>query len=284
MHVTVIIINHIRATNSSLHFKLLDTFSYSHERALEILIHPHLDVPPFRRKFIIVSTNDAITSSLTEKLKKHLMEECSADYYLCILESFQKRWSNRNSEDVARQCTMACKYARMVYDYRFDCIRNNTEEPFDDWGDDAVLRLWLLTCESAAHLIQALCRLAGTSVPKGLELADASDGVALLQKARKVAEEMISLLSDKPTCVREESLNSDTIQTRVCRDKYLVSYRAHTVCRALGDVDAGMGYLEDAIKYAFGEPENPVEKLKELEAERGRDNREAGTRVVRWKS
>jgi hypothetical protein len=45
-----------------------------------------------------------------------------------------------------------------------------------------------------------------------------------------------------------------------------------------------MGYLEDAIKYAFGDPENPVEKLKELEAERGTDNREAGTRVVRWKS
>ncbi|CAN9147730.1 unnamed protein product, partial [Alternaria alternata] len=71
--------------------------------------------------------------------------------------------------------------------------------------------------------------------PKGLEVADASDSVALLQEARKVAEEMISFLSDKPYCAQEESMTSDAVQIPVRKQKFLMSFKAHIVCKALGD-------------------------------------------------
>jgi tetratricopeptide (TPR) repeat protein len=122
------------------------------------------------------------------------------------------------------------------------------------------------------------------SCRKKLGLADALDSVALLQKARKVAEETISFLSGKPVCAREESIVLDEVQRPVRLDRYLVSFRAHIVCKALGDVDAAIGYLEDAIKYDSENTDNPVEKLKELKAERGTGNKEHISKVVRWES
>ncbi|KAI4607284.1 hypothetical protein J4E80_009678 [Alternaria sp. BMP 0032] len=193
----------------------------------------------------------------------------------------------------------------------------------------------MLTCDIAAGEIQALCHRAGIleSKEEGSRgsLANlrsiafprfstgSSDSVALLQKARKDAEEMISFLSDQPMCAQEASLASKKWQLEVGKLKSLLSFRAHVVCKALGDIDAAIGYLKEAIKhdpncaenpedrpptkwvfgvgswthprsvYTRGTPlsnvylvENPVEMLDNLKAERGTSSEEDASRVVRW--
>ena len=223
------------------------------------------------------------------------------------------------------------KYARMAYVYLFDYISNDTSEY------DTVHELWLRTCELAATEIQTLCHRAGVFEPKGegstglprnersiaspRTSASLSDSAALLQKARKVAEEMIIFLSNKPMCAQETSLASERVQLPVSKHKSLLSFRAHIVCKALGDIDAAIGYLEEAIKYdpncaespvdrpqrrsinglppvwmrlrlVWRRPQNgeaylvkhPVPMLDELKAERGTSNEEVACRVIRWES
>jgi hypothetical protein len=272
----------IRQIEASITFTILRQFSYSHEKALDILIRPWLEQPPFRQKFLGISTNHKIPSNMTADLRRHLQEQYAAGYYLSKLDEFKGGLSNDNPEAADRQYTMACKYARMVYECHFDCIRNAAGEIYVPSTNDSVFALWIMTGKTAANLILVLCHLAGTFGPKGLELADESDSIAFLQKARKVAEEMISFLSDKPVCAREEFLAFNTVQTPVRREKFLMSFRAHIVCKALGDVDAAIGYLEDAIKHDLEGSENPVEKLDELKAERGTGNNGSISKVVRW--
>jgi len=270
---------------------LFETFSHTLERAQEILIEPLLlPILKARARFHIVSTNDMITSPWTMKLREHLMRERPAIYCLNHLDDI--------------------KHARMAYTYLSDDIRNDTSR-------DGVLELWLRTCDIAAGEIQALCHRAGILESKEEDPAGSSDSVALLQKARKDAEEMISFLSDKPMCAQEASLASKKMQLEVRKLKSLLSFRAHVVCKALGDIDAAIGYLEEAIKHdpncaenpedrppqwVFGvgswtNPrsvytrmplgnvylvKNPVEMLDKLKAERGTSSEEDASRVVRW--
>jgi tetratricopeptide (TPR) repeat protein len=219
------------------------------------------------------------------ELRRHLQEQYAAGYYLSKLHEFKRGLSNDNPEAADTQYAMACKYARMLYDCHFDWIRNAAGEIYLPSTNDTVFTLWIMTGKTAANLILVLCHLAGTFGPKGLELTDQSDSVVWLQKARKVAEKMISFLSDKPVCARESFLMFRTVQLPVRREKFLMSFRAHIVCKALGDVDAAIEYLEDAIKYdSESNPDNPVEKLNELKAERGTGNNGSISKVVRWQS
>ncbi|KAI4692225.1 uncharacterized protein J4E84_003193 [Alternaria hordeiaustralica] len=226
------------------------------------------------------------------KLREHLMRERPAIHCLNHLDDI--------------------KHARMAYAYLCDNIRNDTSR-------DGVLELWLRTCDIAAGEIQALCHRAGILESKEEDPTGSSDSVALLQKARKDAEEMISFLSDQPMCAQEASLASKKWQLEVGKLKSLLSFRAHVVCKALGDIDAAIGYLKEAIKhdpncaenpedrpptkwifgvgswthprsvYTRGTPlsnvylvENPVEMLDNLKAERGTSSEEDASRVVRW--
>ncbi|KAG9189726.1 hypothetical protein G6011_06594 [Alternaria panax] len=270
--------------DTSLTFTLLETFSYSKERALEILIYPWLDRPPLRHGYLSIKTNDAIPSRLTADLRRQLQRTYPAKYYLSKLEHSNRYLDNDNPEKAVKEYTTALKYAHMVYDCHFDCILDVAGDIYGASTDDTVLTLWTLTCRIAVRLIRVFCHLAGTFGPKRLELADASSNVTLLQKARKVAEETISLLSSKPVCAREESLALGEVQTPVRWDKFLLSFRTHVVCKALDDIDAAIGYLEDAIKYDFENTEKPVEKLNKLRAERGAGNEGLIPRVVRWES
>ncbi|KAI4929479.1 uncharacterized protein J4E92_005143 [Alternaria infectoria] len=224
------------------------------------------------------------------KLREHLMKEWPAVYYLDHLDNM--------------------KHARMAYVYLFDYIRNDTSR-------DGVLELWLRTCEIAAGEIQALCHRAGILESKEEDPTGSSDSVALLQKARKEAEDAISFLSDQPMRAQEASLASKKWQLEVGKLKSLLSFRAHVVCKALGDMDAAIGYLEEAIKHdpnCAEDPEdrppkpvfgvghlenpwrvssrmplgnvylvkNPVEMLDKLKAERGTSSEEDASGVVRW--
>jgi tetratricopeptide (TPR) repeat protein len=283
----------VRSKDTSLNVSLFETFSHTHERAQEILINPLLVPTSARARFFIVSTNDMITSSWAVKLREHLMGEWPASYYLGHLDT--------------------TKYARMAYVYLFDYIRNDTSE------HDTVLELWLRNCELATKEIQVLCHSAGVFESKREDPAGSSDSVVLLQKALKVIEETISFLSDKPMCAQETSLGSKRVQLPVRKHKSLLSFRAHVICKALGDIDAAIGYLEEAIKYdpncsenpvdrpsrlrfgvhvpdwahprlvwrrmLFEEAilvENPVEMLDELKAQRGTRIEGIASRVVRW--
>ena len=274
----------ISLVDTSLTFTLLETFSYSKDRALEILVGPWLEDPSLRQRFLAINTNDAIPPLLAADLREHWQRQGSAGYYLLKIDMFRRNVNSDTPENTVIQYKMVCKYARLVYDCQLDCIRSNYGGFLSPSTEDTVLMLWSATCTTAADLVEVLCHLAGTFGPKGLEVADASDSVVLLQEARKVAEEMISFLSDKPFCAQEESMTSDAVQIPVRKQKFLMSFKAHIVCKALGDVDAAIGYLEDATKYYSESPENPVEKLHELRAERGTGNEGSVPRVVRWTS
>jgi hypothetical protein len=62
-----------------------------------------------------------------------------------------------------------------------------------------------------------------------------------------VAEETIVLLRTQPTRKSDDTDGKTDLQIRECKTK--LSHAAHKACKALGDLDGAIEYLEDAKRY-----------------------------------
>jgi hypothetical protein len=266
---------------ASLTFILLETFTYTQEAAEKILIQPWIDclVPP---RFVGVAINANITPALTTRLQKKRLANNNAHGHLQKLNSFN-RGLGTDLTQAARQYTMGLRYARVVWDCHFtsvhdaagDTIRgNDTSET-----NDTVLVLWHMSCRQAANLVMVLVNLARNG-REGPEIAVASGDQARLEEARCVAESWIGFLKDKPTWANAGIGETEQAQTAVSNAKALMCFRAHIVCKGLGDVDAAIAYLREALMY---EPETEnVKRIEDLEAERASIVGENVSAFVGW--
>jgi hypothetical protein len=271
-----------RCIQVALTFTLLNTFTYTQEAAEKILIQPWIDclVP---RRFVGVATNSNVTPALTNRLQKHRFGNCNAHGHLQKLDSFN-RGLGTDLIQAARQYTMGLRYARVVWDCHFTCIHDAAGDTVrgchTSETNDTVLVLWHMSCRQAANLVMVLVNLARNG-EEGPEIAVASGGQARLKEARYVAESSIGFLKNKPTWANARIGETEQAQTAVSNAKALMCFRAHIVCKGLGDVDAAIAYLREAITYELETEEN-VKRIEDLEAVRASIVGENVSAFVRW--
>jgi hypothetical protein len=104
-----------------------------------------------------------------------------------------------------------------------------------------------MTATAAGNQTLNLTRLdLKSEIPFGdtVLLATNSGDKKKLAEARQVAEETIVLLRTQPTRKSDDTDGKTDLQIRKCKTK--LSHAAHKACKALRDLDAAIGYLEDA--------------------------------------
>jgi hypothetical protein len=268
-----------------LSFKLIDTYSYSQEKAEELLLQPwiHWFVPSH---FVGISTNDAISDGLTKQLKKRLLGDYAATGHLRKLQTLLYSGSQsaiaKNWEEASLRLAMASKYARMVLECHSYRMREDSSGGGP--GKDLLLHAWLMTSDAASNQVMCLLQ-AATSGEIGPEIAIGSGNMKYMAEARRVSEELITLLSRSSPYGHEQTQENEGAKLKIRKTKAHISFRAHLACRGLACLNDAVGYLEEAMKY---EPETSEKLLKLIEELRAKGAAPRGevvdTGVVNWES
>ncbi|KAF1938097.1 hypothetical protein EJ02DRAFT_458179 [Clathrospora elynae] len=262
---------------ASLTFTLVNTFSYSQEKAEDLLIQPWINwfVPSH---FVGISTNAAIPETLTSQLKTKLLGGYAAGDHLRKLNSLRNILNAGPGEFAAKKLAMASKYAQVIWDCHFECMRDASTGHFTS---DSVLNLWIITCRTAADHVMVLLNAARDG-EEGPEIASASGDAEKLAEARRVAEKTISFLSNKSVRACEQTAGVERVQTAVRKSKALMCFRAHMACKGLGDVHAAVGYLEEAKRFEPESSEKLLKRIEELKAEGPEIVGKGQSRVQKW--
>ena len=242
----------IWAMQASISFDLINTFSHTQEAALSKLVQPWIDwfVP---NHFVGVSTTPTFPSNLSSQLKTTLLGEYAAFGHLQKIQSLSHA-AVRSAQTgdwtgaVERYC-MADRYIKLVWDCHLECMRNGATEGN---STDLVSYLWLMSVDVIANHVQCLINAAlGLSATvTRLEFQTNTGDKEMLREAIAVAENGVGFLRALPT---QSTDVVDQAGNKRCRKaKAKLSFRAHLACAGLGDVDAAIGYLEEAKRY---EPE-----------------------------
>jgi hypothetical protein len=275
----------IWAMQASISFDLINSFSHTQEAALAKLVQPWTDWF-FPNHFVGISTGPALPSALSSQLKKTLLGEYAAFNHLQKIQSLShpavtKAQTGDWTGAVERYC-MADRYIKLVWDCHFECMRNEATEGN---STDLVSHLWLMSVDVVANHVQCLINVAlGLSaIVKRLDLQTNSGNKEKLREAIAVAETGISFLRALPTQSKDVI---DLAGNKRCgKAKAKLSFRAHLACAGLGDVDAAIGYLEEAKRYepqSAGSLDAKINALRDKggDALRGDGKRE----VMLWES
>jgi hypothetical protein len=252
---------------ASISFTLLHTFSHTEEKALELLVQPWLSsfVPPY---FLGIGTSCPIPNL---QLRERLQVRSSFSQLVGRLTVFIHYATNK-SENLAwdrtsQRFAMATRYAKLLWHCHVDSHRESLSHVSTF---DKVYTLWVRTLGLGVEHTTALWK-ATSSEEAATGFADSDRIVA----CRHVAEEMISFLSQHSPYGHEQTVD-ETMTRAVQQWKSTLSYRAHLPCKALGDMDAALGYLEDTLKY---DPSGLLTIItKEIE-----DLKTAGAKATGWK-
>jgi hypothetical protein len=275
----------IWAMQASVSFDLINTFSHTQEAALAKLVQPWINwfIPSH---FVGVSTAPTLPSDLSSQLKKTLLGEYRAFDHLQKVQSLSHsavtRAQTGDWTGAAERYRMVDRYVRLVWDCHLERMRN---ESMCGTGTNFVRHLWLMSLDVVANHVQCLINAAlglGASV-KRLDLQTNSGNKKKLQEALAVAETGIDFLRQLWT--RNTDLIDMAGNNRCGKAKAKLSFRAHLACTGLGDVNAAIGYLEEAKRY---EPESAGSlnaKIDALRDEGGEAPEGDGRKeVVLWES
>ena len=275
----------IWAMQASVSFDLINTFSHTQEAALAKLVQPWIDwfVP---NHFVGVSTKPTFPSNLSSQLNATLLGEYEAFGHLQKIQSLSHAavtsaqtgdWTGA----VERYC-MADRYIKLVWDCHLECMRDGATQ---GTGSDLVSYLWLMSVDVIANHVQCLINaaLGLSATATRLDLQTNTGNKEMLQEAIAMAETGISFLRELPT--QSTDVLDQPGKERCRKAKAKLSFRAHLACAGLGDVDAAVGYLEEAKRY---EPETAGmldAKINALRDESGDSPRGDGKReLVLWES
>ncbi|KAH7359612.1 hypothetical protein BKA66DRAFT_472460 [Pyrenochaeta sp. MPI-SDFR-AT-0127] len=269
---------------ASISFQISNTFTYTQLRAEELLIGPWLEwIRPV--KFLGVETDASISRALTHRLKGRLVGQHIAEELVRKFESLRhaalEKAHGEEWDLASERYSMASRYATLLWECHLACLRDASEKTLET---DLILLLWAMVTEDGANHIQCFINAASDGRPNANLPTGCAVNNANLMQARQIGEEIIRIQSNRPSFGSEEMFNDETAQVIVRKGKAVVCYRLHVVCRALGDLDAAVGYLRDAYMY---EPENTEKferKAKELIAEGARDTGDAREGVVSWET
>lgn len=231
-----------------------------------------------------VSIEPSLPSELSSQLKKKLLGDYAATGHLRKIQSLihggVDRAQTGDWKSAAERFRMAGRYTKLVWNCHLECMKRDSGGGNDG---DLVRYLWLMSIDVIANHVQCLINTAldlGVDIT-ALVVPTNSGDKARLQEARAVAEWGIRFLSARPTRSSDEIENEEDIRIRKAKAK--LSFRTHLACKGLGDVDAAIGYLQEAKRY---EPETAVkldEKTKALRIEGDNTPGYEGTKpVILW--
>jgi len=234
---------------ASVSFKLTNAFSHTQEAALSKLVQPWMDwfLP---QHFVGVNAEPALPPELLSRLRKRLLGDYAASGHLQKIQSLAHGGSERvqaaDWRGAAERFCMAERYTKLVWGCHLECMKRDADT---GTGRDLVRHLWLISANVIANHVQCLINAAvDLGAPANrLDVQPRSGDQARLQEARAVAEMGIGFLRALPTRYSEEMEEEEHIGVRKAKAK--LSFRTHLACTGLGDVDAAIGYLQDAKRH-----------------------------------
>ncbi|KAL5392861.1 hypothetical protein DPSP01_000556 [Paraphaeosphaeria sporulosa] len=267
---------YIWTMQAELAVNMVDTFSHTQDEAEEKLLRNPYTTGFLRPSFVGVSTTGVAPRTAT-LLRKKLKGKYEASGHLSKLQSLLNCAADRAEngwEAAARKFGMARRYAEMVWENHEECMAAGT--PFD-----GILQLWLMHSSVCAGTVQVLLNIA-TGAPMGtVPTGNKQEDNAVFVEARKAAEEAIRFLTARPEWGRPRTAELPRALLLVRKSKAKLSFRTHAACKGMGDVDAAVGYLREALKY---EPETSDMLLRRIEGlkEEGARDAEDAQGVLKW--
>lgn len=259
-----------------LSISLHGTFSYTFDEAQKILLQPY--VHDFLRPVFVGIETRGVDAEMTALLRQQLKGNYEAGGHLQKLQSLLHGAANGAKGDwgaAAGRFRMTMRYADMLWENHQECLAAPST------GFDAIYILWMIHCNASANLVQALLNM-GTGVPMArVPTGGKGDNNEAFVKARQAAEDAIQLLASRPEWGRPETAEAAQVLTALRRSKAKISFKANVACKGMGDVDAAVGYLKEAMKY---EPETSAKLLEDIQVlmMEGAKDEEGLPGVVKW--
>ncbi|KAJ4346518.1 uncharacterized protein N0V89_010449 [Didymosphaeria variabile] len=247
---------------------LLETFPHTRDQAQKLLLRPYID--GFSRPFFLGIKTQGVAAEMTKLLRLKLEGNYEAIGRLDILRKITL-YEAVNGADGAEvdwgaatgRFRMAIRYAELLWENHQNCLAT---APFD-----GIHRLWLIHSNVCADLVQVMLdAAAGTPGANGA-----------FANARRAAEQAIEFLGPRPGWGTPKTAGVVRALTALRKSKANISVIAHKACKGMGDVDAAVGYLREALKY---EPETSEMLLKQIEElkEEGAGDGEDIQGVIKW--
>jgi hypothetical protein len=259
--------------------KLRDTFSHARDAAETALLLQPYTTGFLRPSFVGVATA-GVTPETTQLLRRKLRGDYEAAGHLKKLRSLMHAAVDGAQDDwgaAAGRFNMARRYAEMLWENHEACLAG-------DASFDGVHHLWLMHSDVCAMYVQVLLNVASGASIGIVPTGNREDGNEAFVEVRRVAEEVIAFLRQMPEWGRPETagLKQGVVGLSALRKiKAKISFRAYLVCKGMGDVDAAVGYLKEALKYEPETSEKLLGKIEELKEE-GAGDGEGMQGVVKW--
>lgn len=265
---------HLWTMQSLLSVKMLNAFSHTKEEATRLLLQPY--IKQFMGPVFVGIRTEGVDPEVTTQLRDKLVGTYNGQGHLRKLESLTQVPLQKSQGDWARIVEgfrIARNYAEMLWENHRECMNDGSTPP------DGILRLWLMHSGLCGNLTQVLLNVAANetaNVP-----VDAKHINELYARAREAAEDAIRHLNMLPSWGRPETTEKDPALLLIRTSKAKISYRAHAACKGMGDIDAAVGYLKEALRHEPETSEKLLRSIEELKQE-GASDTERVDDVVEW--
>ncbi|KAL1597248.1 hypothetical protein SLS60_008832 [Paraconiothyrium brasiliense] len=245
---------------------LLETFSHTRNEAQKLLLRPYID--GFQRPIFWSIKTQGVDAEMAKLLRRKLQGNHVDIGRIHKLQKIMGAANGAEEADVdrgaaaARRFRMAIRYAELLWENHQECLAS---PPFD-----GIHQLWLMHSDLYANHVQLMLNAAA-----GTPSNEAS------ANARTAAEQAIEFLGPRPRWGRPETARTERALTAVRKSKAELSLIAHKACKGMGDVDAAMGYLREALKYEPEASEMLLEQITQLKDE-GAGYGENIQGVIKW--
>lgn len=266
---------YIWSMQSSFSVKVINTFFHTEQEVMKLLLRPYID--GFLRPVFVGINTEGVDPETTESLRDKLKGQYEAGGHLQKLQSLQNGAVGERFtwEEAADRLRIARKYAEMLWENHQECLRH----PPADF--DGIHHLWMMHSTICGNLVQVLMNTAtGTPVPN-IPTGDDKEPNEVFVRARNAAEDGIRRLNSVPKWGRPETAEDEMVLRAVRKIKAKVSFRAHGACKGMGDVNAALGYLKEAMRHEPETSEILLQKIEELKQEGAKDNDNVEG-LVRW--
>jgi hypothetical protein len=266
---------YIWTMQSSLSIKIIDTFAHTAEEVVKLFLRPYVE--GFLLPVFVGIKTEGLDLESTKLLRETLKGDYEAEGLIQKLRSLQNGAMGEGVtwERAAGCFQMAKKYAEMLWENHEGCLTDPSKE------FDGIHHLWMMHSTVCGNLVQVLLNIAtGTPVPV-VPTGDAKEPNELFVQARNAAENAIRYLNPVPEWGRPETSKQELALRALRKNKAKISFRAHGACKGMGDVNAAVGYLKEAMRH---EPETRkllLERIEELKQEGAQDN-EGLEGIVKW--
>jgi len=237
---------HLRNQHPSITYTLHQTFSHTHEKAVDLLIQPW--IKEYRHaNFVSVSAGSTIPNHINGRLQSQLLQQYAVGALGRIAVHFDHLQRppavpGPAQDKAAHAFAIASRQMRLMW----ECQRiESRKHMFDKYDSDDMASLWLRMSRIGSNHALVLLIAAHSGQHNSEVKPPGSKDAFRLAEMRQVAEDMIHFLREHTPNVRA---NDQELTSILNERKALLSLRAHQACKGLGDLAAAEAYLDEATK------------------------------------